>query len=125
MKRKMSSLKLAAVLFISVYGSASWAGNFSYTCSDSTIEGSTLSSTCAKMDGSPNATSIDLNPYIENVDGTLVWQPDNFIATCRSTSLSDGHILDAECQKMDQSWMSTSIDLDEQIDNTDGTLMYK
>lgn len=116
-------LSLAAILAIS--GSASWAGDFSKTCADSSVSESTLYSVCERMDGSLMETSIDLNPYIANIDGILMWQEDNFIETCHSTMLSDGSILEAECQKMDQSWMPTSIDLDEHIDNTDGTLVYK
>ncbi|MGB5634667.1 MAG: CVNH domain-containing protein [Waterburya sp.] len=101
-------------------------GDFSQTCQDSTINGSTLSATCQRADGSyGGGTSIDLNTDIENVDGRLTWQPSNFIETCRKTKLVNGNTMDAECKTRDQRWVSTRINLDDHIANINGVLTYE
>ncbi|NER50480.1 MAG: cyanovirin [Symploca sp. SIO1A3] len=100
-------------------------GDFSQTCYNSNVSSSTLSSSCRRIDGSINDTSINLNPYIENVDGTLVWQPNNFIATCRNTGLTSPSIMAAECKTRSQDWNDTSIDLDDHIANINGVLTYE
>ena len=101
-------------------------GDFSQTCYDATISGSTLSATCQRANGSyDGTTSIDLNADIENVDGRLKWQPSNFIETCRSTELVNGNTMDAECKTRDQRWVSTSINIDDHIANINGVLTYE
>lgn len=77
------------------------------------------------MNGSYKDTSINLNSSIENVDGSLVWQPDNFIETCRNTTLASSSVMTAECKTRDQRFVSTAINLDEHIANIDGTLKYE
>ncbi|MDY6784694.1 MAG: CVNH domain-containing protein [Cyanobacteriota bacterium] len=117
---------IAAVASLSLFASNAWAlGNFSQSCSNSSIQGSTLSSTCRTMNGSYKDTSINLNSSIENVDGSLVWQPDNFIETCRNTTLASSSVMTAECKTRDQRFVSTAINLDEHIANIDGTLKYE
>lgn len=99
-------------------------GNFSQTCKDIEFNDSTLTANCRTINGTYEVSSIDLNPYIENVDGQLEWQPGNFIATC-NTSMIYGPILEAECKTRDQRFVSTEIDLDEHIANIDGTLKFE
>ena len=101
-------------------------GNFSQTCSDVSISGSTLSGSCEKVDGrTMNTTSINLNPNVENIDGSLKWQPSNFIATCRNTKLVNGDKMSAECKTRDQRWVGTSVNLDDHIANINGVLTYE
>jgi hypothetical protein len=99
-------------------------GNFSQTCGDIEFNDSILTANCRKMNGSYNLSSIDVNPYIENVDGQLKWQPSNFIATC-NTKIISGPFLEADCKTRDQRFVSTEIDLDEHIANIDGTLKFE
>ncbi|WYL93924.1 MAG: CVNH domain-containing protein [Gloeotrichia echinulata IR180] len=128
-----SVLKLSLVVLCTFFvsfsiltDSALALGQFSQTCSNSVIQGSSLTSTCERAQGGVyKTTSIDLNPVIENVDGMLKWQPSNFIQTCRNTQLSGSSILDAECKTRDQRFVSTRIDLDNHIANIDGTLTYE
>ncbi|MEM7592834.1 MAG: CVNH domain-containing protein [Cyanobacteria bacterium P01_A01_bin.83] len=100
-------------------------GDFSQTCDDVSIGGSTLSADCRRRNGSYNSTSINLNPDIENVNGSLKWQPSNFIETCRNTALAGGGTMEAECKTRDQRWVSTRINLDDHIANIDGNLKYE
>jgi len=105
---------------------ASALGGFSQTCYDASISGSTLTASCEKADGyTMNTSSINLNSTIENIDGSLKWQPDNFIETCRNTKLVGGDIMDAECKTRSQRWNSTSINLDDHIANINGVLKYE
>lgn len=106
--------------------SDAWAlGDFSQTCRNASISGSTLSASCEKANGGYQDTKIDLNPNIGNVDGSLSWADQNFIQTCRSISLSGGSTLKAECKRRDQSWTNASINLDNHIANIDGSLRYE
>jgi hypothetical protein len=100
-------------------------GQFSKTCKDIRVSGSKLSASCKKVNGTYNETSIDLNPYIENVDGKLKWQPKNFIVTCKDTAVSDGNKLKAECKTRKQEFVPTAINLDDHIANIDGNLRYE
>ncbi|GGA24358.1 hypothetical protein CYANOKiyG1_39950 [Okeania sp. KiyG1] len=109
-----------------MFANQAWAlGDFSQSCYDSGISGSTLFSTCRTISGYLNPTQINLNPYIENVDGSLMWQPGNFIQTCRYTQLSGPSFLVGECKTRDQVWVPAGINLDEHIANIDGTLKYE
>ncbi|NER34579.1 MAG: cyanovirin [Oscillatoria sp. SIO1A7] len=117
----------AAAMSISTFASQAWAlGDFSQTCYSSSISGSTLSSTCYKADGyTPNKSSINLNPYIENVDGVLKWQPDNYIETCRGMDLVSKSDMAGECKTRSQVWQKTGINLDDHIANINGVLTYE
>ncbi len=110
-----------------IFANQAWAlGDFSRSCYNSEISGSILSSTCKKADGyTRNQTQINLNEYIENVDGSLVWQPANFIETCRYTELSGPSVLVGECKTRAQRWVPVKINLDDHIANINGTLKYE
>ena len=133
MNKLMSLVKVSVALlfaFALSFGlftnSAFALGDFSQTCYNTSISGSTLTSTCYRADGrTPNTSSIDLNEYVENVDGSFKWQPSNFFETCRGLSLEGVSIMTAECKTRDQRWNSTEIDLDDHIANMDGTLRYE
>ena len=117
---------LAATMSFGLFSSQAWAlGNFSQSCYDSVIDGSVLYSTCQRMNGSYKPTSTDLNRVIENIDGSLKWQPANFIQTCKNTQLVSPSVMSAECKTRDQRFVGTQIDLDDHIANIDGTLKYE
>jgi hypothetical protein len=100
-------------------------GQFSQTCKDIQVSGSKLSASCKDENGRYNQTSIDLSPYIDNVDGTLKWQPKNFIITCKDTAVSNGNKLKAECKTRKQEFVPTAINLDDHIANINGHLRYE
>ncbi|MEH2269627.1 MAG: CVNH domain-containing protein [Nostoc sp.] len=105
-----------------------WAtGQFSQTCKNISVDGSTLTATCEEADGyTLSTTSIDLNPYIGNIDGTLDWDGEKFALTCENIGLAGANRLRAECEKADrQSSLGTYIDLNEHITNIDGNLKFE
>lgn len=114
-----------AVSFNALISNAWALGDFSKTCRNASISSSTLSASCEKANGGYQNTSIDLNPHIGNLDGSLSWDDKNFIQTCRKTSLSGGSTLQGECKKKDQNFTNASINLDAHIANIDGTLRYE
>ncbi|QMS88016.1 cyanovirin [Nostoc edaphicum CCNP1411] len=110
-----------------VIGNAWATGQFSQTCQDISIDGSTLTATCEQADGyTLSTTSIDLNPYIANLDGALDWDGDKFALTCDNIGLAGASRLRAECERADgQTYLGTYIDLNEHIANIDGTLKFE
>ncbi len=48
----------------------------------------------------------------------------NFLATCKNLSLQ-GNTLNGTCQKMDQSWILTSLNLDECLANINGNFQWQ
>jgi hypothetical protein len=115
----------AVIAFDLSVGKALALGQFSRTCQGSVVNGSTLSAKCQTTSGNFVPSSINLNPYIENVDGVLKWQSGNFIETCRSTALTGPSIMSAQCKTRAQQWVSTKINLDEHIANINGKLTYE
>jgi len=99
-------------------------GNFSQSCKDIEIHGSELLASCRKVDGKFNPTSINLNPFIANVDGKLKWQPKNFLESCFFPELFDNHTLKAKCKTRVQDFVYTTINLDNHIANIDGNLRF-
>lgn len=131
MKKRLSLLKATlaflfalVVSFNLVVNGALALGQFSKTCRNIDVNGSELSASCEKANGGFDNTSINLNPFIENVDGELEWQPKNFIETCRDTSVS-GSLLRAECKTRNQNFVFTTINLDDHIANIDGNLRHE
>ena len=125
MKFSQKATIFGVALFLGGLPSAAWAdGNFSHTCYDTYVSDSVLTSTCYEVDGyTPNTSSIDLNPYIGNIDGVLLYDYDNFIATCYDVTVTDGSILTATCYEVDGYTPNTSsVDLDIIIENIDGVL---
>ncbi|MBN3908178.1 MAG: cyanovirin [Nostoc sp. NMS1] len=127
-------LKIFAAFFCAIFLSFNlvinnaWAtGQFSQTCENISVNGSTLTATCEKADGyTPSTTSINLNPYIANLDGTLSWDGEQFAQTCENVGLAGASRLRAECERADgQTYLGTYIDLNEHITNIDGTLKFE
>ncbi|MCW5313693.1 cyanovirin [Nostoc sp. KVJ3] len=110
-----------------VIGNAWATGQFSQTCKNISVDGSTLTATCEKADGyTLSPTSIDLNPHIANLDGSLSWDGEEFAQTCDNVGLAGPNRLRAECERADgQTYQGTYIDLNEHITNIDGTLKFE
>ncbi|MBH8566096.1 CVNH domain-containing protein [Nostoc sp. CENA67] len=114
-------------------GNALAAGQFSNTCTDTSVSESfgqvTLSAVCEKKDGSYVKTSILLNPYIGNDGkGNLIWTTDNRILNCFDFGVSGDGLVNATCFNLTQrnsDDVSSSIDLDDHIANIDGQLQYE
>ena len=97
---------------------------FSRSSKDISISHSVLTANCRDSDGSYNVSTLDLNDWITNIDGTLRWAEDGkFYDTSKGTSLTDGVTLKAKCKNVDGSYVSSTLNLDEKIANVDGKLV--
>lgn len=98
---------------------------FSRSSTDIKLEGSHLKARCKDRAGRYQDSAIELNNYIENIDGLLKWQPNgNFIANSRDVVLK-GPMLECQSKTRNGAWRYTSINLDEKIFNYNGKLIYK
>lgn len=108
-------------------------GQFSLTCDkdNMAINGSTLSTSCKEKDGDAHQTSLNLDEYIANHDGTLDWGDKDFSKTCKNIGLAQSLsnrqlILAADCKTAaGDSYTPTEIELDAHIVNIDGNLQYE
>jgi CVNH domain len=108
-------------------------GNYSHSCrTTALLVGTVLEANCKKRDGSTHdRASINLNAYIANDNGNLVWRRDgNFKGSCGNVRLGGGipfngkPVLVATCLTIDGHLARPSINLDENIANIDGELVY-
>ena len=87
-------------------------------------DGHTLHSTCKRKDGSWKDSSINLNNYITNDNGRLLFGGINFSLSCTNISILSGHILVCQARAVDGSWHENSLDLNLRIGNNDGNLCF-
>jgi hypothetical protein len=126
-------LKICATFFCAIFltfnlliGNAWATGDFSQTCENINITGSTLTADCERANGGYQDTSIDLDRYIGNIDGTLEWGDRRFSLTCNEVGLAGNNRLRAECERRDQrSYLGSYINLDDHIANIDGRLKFE
>jgi hypothetical protein len=127
-------LKICASFFCAIFltfnlliGNAWATGGFSQTCENISVDGSNLTAICEEADGfTRSKTSIDLNQYIGNIDGTLEWGDERFSQTCEKIGLAGKNRLRAECEKADQrSSLGSYLNLDEHIANINGSLEFE
>ena len=138
MKKLNSLLKVAlAFLFAGVISlnfvvePAMATGDFSQTCEDiELIDGSILVASCQDISGDYYETGFYLDDVIGNLDGVLSWYDGNFSLTCTDIGLgqslsSRDYVLNAQCEKIDGTYVQTDIDLDDYIANLDGYLEFE
>lgn len=122
---------LAIALSFGFMTSNAWAtGQFSQTCEKIELSGSRLSASCETISGRYTKTSIDLDRYIGNIDGTLEWGDALFSLTCHDLDLAQSlrggtYVLAGNCETRDQENSATEINLDEHIANIDGELEFE
>ncbi|MCG5060772.1 MAG: CVNH domain-containing protein [Limnoraphis sp. WC205] len=106
-------------------------GQFSKTCEDIKLDGSILSASCERIDSSHQDTSINLDNFIGNLNGSLSWGDHLFSLTCKDIGLGQSlstreYVLSAQCEKADgKTYVLTEITVDEDIANIDGLLEYE
>ena len=97
---------------------------FSRSSKDISISRSVLTANCRDSDGSYNVSTLDLNNWIANIDGSLRWAEDGkFYDSSKNTSLTDDVTLEADCRNVHGSYVSSTLNLDEKIANVDGKLV--
>ena len=94
---------------------------FSNSSSNIYLNGTNLCATCLDSQGNKHDSSIDLNNYIGNIEGTLTWGESNFAGSSSNFSLS-GAVLSAECSDSDGNTHHSSINLNNYISNQEGAL---
>lgn len=138
MKKLNSFLKVTLIFLFTcvisfnlVVDKAMATGNFSQTCANIELNGSSLSADCRKINGSGQETTINLDDYIGNLDGTLSWGDHLFSRTCKDIYLGQllsnrEYVINASCEKRDgYTYKATEINLDNHIANIDGVLKYE
>jgi hypothetical protein len=117
------------ISFNLIVDNASATGQFSKTCDDINIEGSTLSATCQTIDGDYQETSINLDKYVGNLDGKLSWGDHDFSQTCENVavaqSLKGEYQVAGKCKTKAGAYTQTELGLDARIANIDGNLQYE
>lgn len=109
-------------------------GNFSKTCKNIKENDGRLSATCMTRDGKPSQTHYNLDDCIANIDGDLRWFSESpreggYASSCRNCEVekldsNSNAYLVCECQRTDNSWNTTRLNLDRKIDNENGSLWY-
>ena len=94
---------------------------FSNSSSNIYLKGTNLCATCLDSQGNKHDSSIDLNNYIGNIEGTLTWGKCNFAASSSNINLS-GSIICADCKDSKGNSHHSAIYLDNYISNIEGTL---
>ncbi len=101
--------------------SSAMAGNFSQTCRNITIEDGQLTAICRTMDQRERHTGINLDRFIGNADGRLVWGGHNYSHSARGIH-ARGRKLVAICRTRDGRERECSLNLDVGISNINGKL---
>jgi hypothetical protein len=124
---KMNKLFLSMILlFIVMAGQVFADAGFSKSCKSIRIKGGHLLAECRRIDGSWNEDAkIKIDNHIGNNNGNLEWDGSSFSQSCQNIIIKDGHILKAECRRIDGSWNRTEINLDERIGNNNGELLHQ
>lgn len=117
-----------------VIAGQTFAGDFSSSCKNIHLSGSTLKASCQKAVGGVWAgeSSINLNDHIGNRNGALIWDKKNFDDHCENKSLAGPDkpsyppklFLKARCRNDNKVYVSAEINLNERISNIDGKLKY-
>ncbi len=121
---------LGVLVACTVIAGQAFAGGFSQSCEEMHLDHSTLKAKCYKANEKVlgKTTSIDLDDYIGNTHGTLVWNGKNFDKHCENKQLIQAGwsqmLLRATCKNAIGVHVSTQINLDERISNIDGHLKY-
>jgi hypothetical protein len=99
--------------------------NFSQTCFNLSVDQrGLLKATCFDMNHNRKNASIGLDGHIGNSDGRLVANGIHFTETCVNLGLTSA-TLDADCKTLTGHFVGASCNLDNNIDNTNGVLVWQ
>jgi len=98
---------------------------FSQSSVEIELDGSVLKAKCKDLNDVFQPSAINLNSYIANLEGKLEWAPGgHFIASSSELQLFGTNKLQAMCQTSSGSKVPATINLDQNISNIDGHLMF-
>lgn len=109
---------------IAIYEAPPSFTNFQETCTNITLDGTTLTADCLVQTERFQKSSIDLNIYIGNQDGRLRVQDSKFDKTSSDIVLVDGHLLMAKCTRKNKTQYISALDLNDYIGNIKGQLTF-
>ena len=121
---------ILGVIMVSIaMAGQAFAGGFSQSCKDFSLDYSTLKASCKQeAQAVYRDANIDLDSYIGNNGGILVWGGKNFDKHCDHKQLIQvgyGQLqLRASCKNAAGTYGPAQINLDERISNMDGHLKY-
>lgn len=96
--------------------------SFSLTSRDINIsDKGILTASCNKFDGTWVNSSININNYVSNEDGSLTWGGKGFANNSKDIRIDD-NTLKAKCEKKDGTYVESSLNLDYFIGNDNGVL---
>jgi len=109
---------------------SAWArGEFTKSCWDIDLLGTSLFADCRERDGGVANAGISLNNRIANDDGQLHWRNNGGYGgstqNCEVEQDSGKTFLHCDTRKSDGTWTSSSLNLDDHIANIDGSLRYQ
>ena len=118
---------LLSSLFIGLAFSSSSAlaeGNFAASCNNIKLDAPSLSAYCRSINHDSNRTSINLNGYIINSNGHLIWQRNgNFSKSAKSCYLWKT-TLNCQLRSAGGQWLHSELNLNNRISNSNGNLIY-
>ena len=96
-------------------------GNFQKTARNVKLSETVLKADLQRNDGTwnPVTSELDLNKYVANSEGKLVWGGKNYAQTCRSCTLANA-VLYCSCRNSAGRVLGTSLKLASRVTNSNG-----
>lgn len=129
-KKAVACALTTALLIAMASASDVSAANFSKTCNQIVLQGNILQANCARPNprdpSNPfyHRTSLNLDSGIGNNDGVLAWGGTNFSQTCKNITLTSNTMLKADCTRAGVLSINSILNLDDRINNTNGSLTF-
>ena len=127
MLKYIAASGVALTCILGFQNNAFGSGNFSNSCGSIRINrgSTTLRAVCRRKNGTQINTSLNLNPFIGNVNGKLTWGSSNFALTCGPVNLINLSFISTQCRAKNGNLVTTTLNLNEKIANDDGRLTYR
>ena len=126
MKHSFKHLLLNSLFLGLVFssGSALAEGNFVSSCNNLTLDIPTLSASCRSINHDVNRTSINLDGYIINSNGHLIWQRNGRFAKTVKNCYLWKSTLNCQARSAGGQWLHSELNLNSRIENNNGNLIY-
>eukprot|EP01088_Endostelium_zonatum_P005633 TRINITY_DN17396_c0_g1_i1.p1 TRINITY_DN17396_c0_g1~~TRINITY_DN17396_c0_g1_i1.p1 ORF type:complete len:102 (-),score=17.38 TRINITY_DN17396_c0_g1_i1:13-318(-) len=95
--------------------------SFSASATNVGLSGTTLVAELFDINKQKHRRTIDLNSVITNQDGHLRWQKEGKFGNSSSNLALNGAVLSADCRNRAGAIIRSSLNLNEQISNQDGS----
>lgn len=133
---------LATALLVALATAHSASADFTSSCQNINIQGTTLTASCYQVNDNRQRylvpASINLDTVIGNTEGVLTWGGSQFSSSCKGIELQPPKnvpkkgehppvtaILQADCTKSFVFTVPATLNLDERIYNSNGSLIFR